>query len=173
MARDSGSADEDGGGAGLTVPLYNKRTAIRMCFSEANGSNAKSEGLRLVSQIIAFPANVPCPVCGVVVQDWHTEWTDPAQGTDFFNGNRTLDCPLCGVWVLYKAQRIEAVPPGDNPKATKRLPLQAARWAKSQSRQGNLRDYLDQSAPGQQYQGYFTDQEIQDADADAQADPRY
>ena len=40
-------------------------------------------------------------------------------------------------------------------------------------RRGNLRDYLDQSAPGHQYRGHFTDQEVQDADADAQADPRY
>jgi hypothetical protein len=49
----------------------------------------------------------------------------------------------------------------------------AARWAQSQSREGNLRENLDQSAPGQQYRDYFTDQEVQDADADAQADPRY
>jgi hypothetical protein len=75
--------------------------------------------------------------------------------------------------VLYKQQKIEAVPVGDDPQKTRRLPLQAARWAKSQSREGNLRDYLDQSAPGQQYRDYFTDQEVQDADADAQADPRY
>jgi hypothetical protein len=77
--------------------------------------------------------------------------------------------------VLYKEQKVQAVPAGDNPQRTRRIPLQAARWAKSQSRQGKLRDYLDQSAPGQQYRDYFTDQEVQDADADAdaQADPRY
>jgi hypothetical protein len=127
----------------------------------------------MARQIIAFPANVPCPVCGAVVQDWHTEWTDPALAPDFYKGLRALDCPLRGGWVLYKQQKIEAVPAGDDPQKTRRLPLQAARWAKSQSRQGNLRDYLDQSAPGQQYRGYFTDREVQDADADAQADPRY
>jgi hypothetical protein len=65
------------------------------------------------------------------------------------------------------------VPPGANPQKTRRLPVQAARWAKSQSRQGKLRDYIDQSAPGRHYLDYFTDQEIQDADTDAQADPRY
>jgi hypothetical protein len=53
------------------------------------------------------------------------------------------------------------------------MDLTHARWAKSQSRQGNLRDYLDQSAPGQQYRDYFTDRDVQAADADAQADPRY
>jgi hypothetical protein len=124
-------------------------------------------------QLIAYPANVPCPVCGGVVHDWHTEWTDPTHGPEFYKGLRALDCPLCGGWVLYKGQKIQAVPPGDNPARTKRIPLQAARWAKSQSRQGKLRDYLDQTAPGQQYRDYFTAQEIQDADADAQADPRY
>ncbi len=107
------------------------------------------------------------------MEDWHTEWIDPAHGPDLFKGLRSIDCPLCRGWVLYQGQTLRAVPPGDNPQRTRRTPLQAARWAKSQSRQGNLRDYLDQSAPGRQYRGYFTDQEIQDADADAQADPRY
>ena len=108
-----------------------------------------------------------------MVHDWHTEWTDPALAPEFYKGLRAIDCPLCGEWVLYKGQRIQAVPAGDNPQKTKRLPLQAARWAKSQSKQGNLRDYLVQTTPGQQYRGYFTDKEVQEADADAQADPRY
>jgi hypothetical protein len=95
---------------------------------------------KLPRPILAYPAGVPCPLCGGVVEDWHTEW---------------------------------AVPPGANPQKTRRLPLQAARWAKSQSRQGKLRAYIDQSAPGQQYRDYFSDQEVQDADTDAQADPRY
>jgi hypothetical protein len=129
--------------------------------------------VKLAAQIIAYPANVPCPVCGAVVQDWHTEWTDPAHAPDFYRGVRSLDCPLCGGWVLYKDQKIEVVPVGNSPQKTKRTALQAARWAKSQSRQGNLRDYLDHSDPGKQYRGYFTDQDVQDADADAQGDPRY
>jgi hypothetical protein len=116
---------------------------------------------------------VRCPVCREVVQDWHTEWTDPAQAPDFYKGLRALDCPLCGGLVLYQQQKVQAVPPADQPQRTRRISLQAARWAKSQSRQGNLRDYLDQSALGQQYRGYFTDQEVQEADADTQADPRY
>ena len=124
-------------------------------------------------RIVAFPSNTPCPVCGSVVQDWHTEWTDPAQASEFYKGLRALDCPLCGTWVLYKERQIQAIPAGEDPQKTKRLPLQAARWAKSQSKEGNLRDYLDQSTVGTQYAGYFTDQEIQEADADAQADPRY
>jgi|SRR5882724_3018350 len=32
---------------------------------------------------------------------------------------------------------------------------------------------LDHSVPKQQHRGYFTNQEVHDADADAQADPRY
>ena len=127
----------------------------------------------LPTPIIAFPAGVACPQCSRVVEDWHTEWTDPAHGSDFYKGLRSIDCPLCGGWVLYQGQKIQAVPPGADPQKTRRLPLQAARWAKSQSRQGKLREYIDKSAPGQQYRGYFTDQEIQDADADAQADLRY
>src|SRR5262245_61714211 len=127
----------------------------------------------MARQIIAYPANVPCPVCGAVVQDWHTEWTDPALAPDFYKGARAIDCPLCGAWVLYKQQKIQAMPTGSSPQPAKRTPLQAARWAKSQSKQGSLREYMDQSAPGQQYRGYFTDPEVRNADADAQADPRY
>jgi hypothetical protein len=106
-------------------------------------------------QILALPANLPCPGCSVVVQDWHTEWTDPALAPDFNKGLRAIDCPLCGQWVLYKGQKLQAIPPGDNPQPTKRLPLQAARWAKSQSKPGNLRDYLNQTGPGRQYSGYL------------------
>jgi hypothetical protein len=75
--------------------------------------------------------------------------------------------------VLYKDQKIKVVPVGTAPEKTKRTALQAARWAKSQSRQGNLRDYLDHSDPGKQYRDYFTDKDVQDADADAQGEPRY
>ena len=55
--------------------------------------------------IIDFPANVPCPACGGLVQDWHTEWTDPAYAPDFYKGLRALDCPLCRGWVLHKQQK--------------------------------------------------------------------
>lgn len=123
--------------------------------------------------IVAYPANVPCPVCGGIVQDWHTEWIDPAYGPGLYKGARAIDCPLCGGWVLYKAQRIHPVPQGNSIQRTKRLPLQAARWAKSQSRQGKLDGYLRETAPGQQYQGYFSDAEVLEADADVHADPRY
>jgi hypothetical protein len=108
-----------------------------------------------------------------MVKDWHTEWTDPAQGPDFYKGLRALDCPLCGAWVLYKDRQIQAIPTGDKPQKTKRLPLQAARWAKTQCTEGTLRGYLDQNAAGKQYAGYFDDQDVQAADADAQADPRF
>jgi hypothetical protein len=129
----------------------------------------ESRRLSFARPLIAYPVNVPCPVCGRVVPDWHSEWTDPAHTPDFSKGLRAIDWPLCGGWVLYQEQKIQAMPAGDHPQKTRRLPVQAARWAKSQSRQGNLRDYLDQTAPGQPYRG----QEVQDADADAQADPRY
>jgi hypothetical protein len=108
-----------------------------------------------------------------MVRDWHTEWTDPTQAPEFFNGHRALDCPLCREWVLYKDRQIQAIPQGENPAKTRRLPLQAARWAKSQSTQRNLRHYLDQDSAGKQYGGYFTDDQVQEADANAQVDPRY
>ena len=79
----------------------------------------ESRHVRFARAIIAYPANVPCPVCGAVVQDWHTEWTDPTYAPDFYKGLRVLDCPLCGGWVLYKEQKIQAVPAGENPQKTK------------------------------------------------------
>src|SRR5262249_22007228 len=94
----------------------------------------------LPTTIIAYPAGVSCPNCGGVVEDWHREWTNQAQGSDFYKGLRCIDCPLCREWVLYQGQKIQAVPRGAKPQQTRRLPLQAARWAKSQSRQGRLRD---------------------------------
>ncbi len=123
--------------------------------------------------IVADPANVPCPVCNGLVQDWHTEWTDPAAAPDFYKGLRAIDCPLCRNWVCFKDRQIQAASGGGNPRHTRRLPIQAARWAKSQAKEGNLRGYLDQPGAGNQYRDYFTDEEVQEADADAQADPRY
>ena len=127
----------------------------------------------MAQQIISYPANVPCPICGGLVHDWHTEWTDPKHGPDFYKGLRSIDCPICGGWVLYKERRIQSVPAGHVCEKTKRSPLQGARWAKSQSREGNLRGYLDQTEAGKQYRDYFTDKQVDDADAEAQADPRY
>lgn len=122
--------------------------------------------------IIAFPSDTPCPACDGLVRDWHTEWTDPTFGQDFYRGDRALDCPLCGVWVLYKERQIQSIPTGKNPRKTKRLPLQAAKWAKSQCKEGNLRGYLDQNEAGKQYADYFLDSEIEAADSAVQADPR-
>jgi hypothetical protein len=124
-------------------------------------------------QVVAYPANVPCPICHSLVQDWHTEWTDPTVAPDFYKGLRAIDCPLCRNWVLFKDRQIQAAPTGGNLQRTKRIPIQAARWAKSQAKQGTLRGYIDQPGAGDQYKDYFTDDEIQEADADAQADPRY
>ncbi|HET6882492.1 MAG TPA: hypothetical protein VFI31_20160 [Pirellulales bacterium] len=36
-----------------------------------------------------------------------------------------------------------------------------------------IKQYLNETGAGQQYQNYFSDLEIARADADAQADPRY
>jgi DNA-directed RNA polymerase subunit RPC12/RpoP len=128
---------------------------------------------RLARQIVAIPHNAPCPACGGVVHDWHSEWTDPAHGSDFYQGKRAIDCPLCNAWLLYKERQIQAVPTGESPQHTKRLPLQAARWAKSQCKEGTLRGYLDHNTVGKQYADYFDDSDIQAADLDAQADPRF
>jgi hypothetical protein len=62
----------------------------------------------LPTPIIAFPAGVACPLCAGVVEDWHAEWTDPAQGPDFYKGLLPIDCPLCGGWVLYQVVRFAA-----------------------------------------------------------------
>lgn len=128
---------------------------------------------KIARKILAEPARTVCPYCKGLVEDWHREWTDPSQGQEFYKGLRALDCPLCKAWVLYKERQIQAIPAGEHPEKTRRLPLQAARWAKSQSKEGNLRDYLDHNTASRQYAGYFRDQEIQAADANAQADPEY
>ena len=132
----------------------------------------ESRRVSFARQIIAYPANVPCPACGGV-QDWHVEWTDPTQAPDFYKGDQGHR--LSTLWRMGAVQGAT-----DSSRSGRRQSaedetgaFQAARWAKSQSKQGKLRDYLDQSGPGQHYKGQFTDQEIQEADADAQADPRY
>lgn len=91
----------------------------------------------------------------------------------FTTEKRSIDCPLCNAWLLYKERQIQAVPAGESPQQTKRQALQAARWAKSQCNEGTLRGYLDHNIVGKQYAGYFDDPDVQAADQDAQADPRF
>lgn len=66
----------------------------------------------MARQIIVYPANVPCPVCGGVVQDWHTEWTDPAHGPDFYKGLRAVDCLSVEHGCSTKSRRFKPCPQG-------------------------------------------------------------
>jgi hypothetical protein len=105
-----------------------------------------------------------------MVADWHVEWYT-TEGPSLYQGLAALDCPLCRQPVGFQGGRIGPAPPGA--PLVRRHADQAAEWAASQavSAGGTLRGYLSAAGAGAQYAGYWSPQEIQQADANQQAKP--
>jgi hypothetical protein len=103
-----------------------------------------------------------------VVADWHVEWYK-TEGPLLFRGLAALDCPLCRQPVGFQGGRIGQAVPGV--PLVRRHADQAAQWAVSQavSAGGTLQGYLSVAGAGAQYAGYWTLQEVQQADANQQA----
>ena len=112
-------------------------------------------------------ANEDCPNCHVRVQDWHIEWYK-SEGPLLYRGLVAMDCPLCRQPVGFQFGTIGPATPGV-PLVRRHLD-KAAEWAVSQaiSAGGTLQGYTSHPGAGLQYAGYWTDQEILQADAKAQ-----
>jgi hypothetical protein len=80
-----------------------------------------------------------------------------------------MDCPLCRQPVGFQQGKIGPAPPGV--PVVRRSADQAAQWAASQaiSAGGTLQGYTSAAGAGAQYANYWTAQEIQQADANAQS----
>ena len=115
-----------------------------------------------------MPPNEDCPACLVKVQDWHVEWYKTEQSA-LYRGLATMDCPLCGRTVGFHKGNIGPAPPGVT--LAKRDVDKAAEWAVSQAvaAGGTLMGYISTPGAGMQYAGYWSAQEILQADANEQA----
>jgi len=80
-----------------------------------------------------------------------------------------MDCPLCKQPVGFLQGVIGLAPSGV--PLVKRSSEKAAEWAASQAvaAGGTLQGYLSSAAAGMQYAGYWSAQEIQQADVNEQA----
>jgi hypothetical protein len=118
-----------------------------------------------------MPPNEECPNCRRKVQDWHVEWYK-TEGPLLYKGLAALDCPLCRQPVGFQGGKIGPAPLGV--PLVRRHVDQAAAWAASQavSAGGTLQGYTSAAGAGAQYAGYWTPQEIRQADADEQARQR-
>jgi hypothetical protein len=115
-----------------------------------------------------MPPNEECPNCHRLVADWHVECYK-TEGPALYRGLAALDCPLCRQPVGFQGGKIGPAPPGV--PLARRHADQAAKWAASQavSAGGTLQGYTSAAGAGAQYAGYWTPQEVQQADANRRA----
>jgi hypothetical protein len=109
----------------------------------------------------ALPANEKCPMCGVVVEDWHTEWYESSQVRALYQGKAAMDCPVCQQPVGYVGAVVGLAPAGV--PVLKRSVTKAADWASDPAHQ-TLENYII-NQQGKQYHGYWSDDEIKQADS--------
>jgi len=123
---------------------------------------------RVVEATLAMPPNEECPNCLQIVEDWHVEWYK-TEGPLLYKGLAAMDCPLCGQPVGFQQGKIGPAPPAV--PLVRRHADKAAEWAASQavSAGGTLQGYLSVAGAGTQYAGYWTPQEVRQADATEQA----
>src|SRR5262249_16577360 len=111
--------------------------------------------------IVAMPPNQKCPHCATLVEDWHFEWGPDGSLPLFFPGKAVSNFPSCKKPVSYQGGTL-SVPSAAGLPLRERLVSKAAVWAKNNGT--TLEDYIRAVSPGQQYAGYFTQAEIQQAD---------
>jgi hypothetical protein len=118
---------------------------------------------RIARAIRAEPARAPCPQCQQLVKDWHREWYPPELQPRIYKGERYADCPWCGKPVTL-GFGVE-LPRDTNATPTKRDIDMAAEWALLYSPEKNLPQHVKQDTVlgGQQYQGYWSEEEMQQA----------
>jgi hypothetical protein len=123
---------------------------------------------RQARAIIAMPPNLRCPHCANLVEDWHFEWCPDGAPPLFYQGKAVTDCPLCHKPVSYQGGTL-SVPAVASLPLLQRGAKKAAIWAKNNGT--TLEKYIQGVSAGQQYAGYFTPAEIQQADTQAQGTP--
>ncbi len=113
-----------------------------------------------------MPPNEPCPHCGQLIHDWHNEWYEAPQRMAIYAGQAAMDCPLCRQAVLWVQSRGLAAPPGGRQLPVyQRSATIAARWVPIREASfAHLAGYLANHPAGQQYRGYWTPGEVQQAD---------
>lgn len=73
-----------------------------------------------------MPPREECPICHVLIEDWHVEWYDDDTSL-LFRGAAAMDCPLCGQLVGFQRGQIGTAPPGVS--VIRRRAAKAAEWA--------------------------------------------
>jgi hypothetical protein len=116
----------------------------------------------------AMPPKEYCPICRVMVHDWHVEWYETERPA-LYQGLAAMDCPVCGQPVGFQKNTISPAPFGV--PVARRSVAKAAEWAAlgAQHVGGTLHGYVSTLGAGAQYANYWTAREVQDADANEKA----
>ena len=113
-----------------------------------------------------MPPNEYCPHCGELVLDWHNEWYNGAQRASIYQGQAAMDCPLCRQSVLwFESREISASPVEGDLPVHQRSVFLAAHWVPvRESSCVNLAGYVASHPAGQQYRGYWRQDDVRQAD---------
>ena len=114
-----------------------------------------------------MPPEIACPVCAIIVPDWHFEWHTREDQAEIAAGRRAMQCPLCLAGVAFDGFVVSQAP-ADRALARRAI-RQAARWARNQN--VNLHDYLV-TTEGCSFTGFWSDAEVETADQEAAAEPQ-
>jgi hypothetical protein len=98
--------------------------------------------------------------------DWHNEWYEAAQRRAIYSGQAAMDCPRCRKAVRwFESRDLVALPANAQVPAFQRLAALAAQWVPVREPAcTNLAGYIANHPAGQQYGGYWSQTEIQQAD---------
>jgi hypothetical protein len=98
--------------------------------------------------------------------DWHNERYDATKRRAIYSGQAAMDCPLCRRSVLWFESRDIAAPPANaHPPVYQRSAILAAQWVSvRETTCVNLAGYIATHPAGQQYDGYWTPNDVRHAD---------
>ena len=110
-----------------------------------------------------MPHNEPCPVCGLLVPDWHYEWHQDADYREIYKGTAGMECPLCGAVVMYTGANLPLTKADASVKCVRRDVEKAALWSRLSDCGRPLENYLTTEA-GRPYANFWTQAEVTQAD---------
>jgi RNA polymerase subunit RPABC4/transcription elongation factor Spt4 len=108
-----------------------------------------------------MPPCKSCPLCTGFLEDWHLEWHLDTAMREIVAGRAARRCPVCHGAVLSDGWDVAPAPRGT--VVLERDVSKAAAWARTQSQQRSLEQYL-QCPQGLPFARYWKSVEVQDAD---------
>jgi hypothetical protein len=117
-----------------------------------------------------MPHNEPCPVCGLLVPDWHWEWHSDLDFREIYRGAAGMECPLCGAVVTHVSATLPLLRADASVKSVRRDVNKASLWSRLSTCGAPLEEYLTTES-GRHYASLWTQAEVRQADQQTAGNP--